>query len=85
MKPKSIDRYLENGNLTDIASFDYYTGIKYCNDHAIPQITDIDKEGNGPTKQMFLGRGFIVTCGDVCVSINTMFFPDIERTTTVMS
>lgn len=80
MQPKTINRYIGSSTIEDYASFDYYEGIRYCRNQAIPQITSGD-----PYKRMANFEGYIVTCGEVVIRVKIDMFPDIERITEVLA
>lgn len=68
--PKEITRDPDSNK--DVASFDYYTGIKYAKEHNLKQNLKID--GSLSNKQRF-----IVCCGDVMTEVDKIDFPLIER------
>lgn len=84
MKPKSIDRYIIDQEIFDVASFDYYTGIQWCKDHGIPSVNQIEDKGF-PWQLMYKNKCYIVSCAEVIVRIPTTYFPDIERKTEVFA
>jgi len=55
----------------NIASFDYYTGIKYAESLGLKQSTSFTEVSNG--------THFIVCCGDVMVQVEPTDYPDITR------
>ena len=68
--PKDITRDAE-GRRSDIASFDYYSGIAYASDKGLEQTTSF--------KDVHAGTHFMVCCGDVMASVKDTDYPEIER------
>lgn len=70
--PTEISRYIESENTSwDVASFDYYSGNRYCDLLHIKQTTD--------WRLVSAGTHFIVCCGDVMVKVGKNDYPNIER------
>jgi hypothetical protein len=67
--PKEITQDIDTA--INIASFDYYSGIRYC------ELLGIKQCGN--FNQVSDGTGFIVCCGDVMVKVKQTDYPDIKR------
>ncbi len=67
--PKEITQDIETA--INIASFDYYSGKRYCELLGIPQCESFNKVSDG--------TGFIVCCGDVMVKVKQTDYPDIKR------
>jgi len=65
-EPKEITKTVDG---TNVASFDYYSGIKYTRRHNLKQ-SGMIKEGQ-----------FIVCCGDVIVVVKETDYPHIKRIT----
>lgn len=55
----------------NIASFDYYTGIRYC------ELMKLQQSGN--FNQVSEGTHFIVCCGDVMVKVSQVDYPQLVR------
>lgn len=69
LAPKEITQDIDTH--INIASFDYYSGIRYCELMDIKQCTDFNKVNNG--------TGFVVCCGDVMVKVEPTDYPTITR------
>jgi len=67
--PKEITQDIDSAD--NIASFDYYSGVRYC------ELLGISQCGN--FNQVSDGTGFIVCCGDVMVKVKQTDYPDIKR------
>jgi hypothetical protein len=65
MDPKEITKDVDTGQ--NVASFDYYTGIRVAQERGLKQSTNVD-EGN-----------FMVCCGDVMFTIQSNEYPSILR------
>lgn len=68
-QPKEITQDIDTS--INIASFDYYTGIKYAKDNNLEQTTSF--------KDVYAGTHFIVCCGDVMIMVSKDDYPDISR------
>jgi hypothetical protein len=55
----------------NIASFDYYEGIRYAELLGLKQTTSFN--------DVSAGTHFIVCCGDVMIKVNKTDYPNIER------
>jgi hypothetical protein len=67
--PKEITQDIDSDD--NIASFDYYSGIRYCELLGIKQCDNFNQVSDG--------TGFIVCCGDVMVKVKQTDYPDIKR------
>jgi hypothetical protein len=67
--PKDITQDSETS--ANIASFDYYSGIRYCQLLGIKQHTHFNAVNDW--------KHFIVCCGDVMVRVKSTDYPNIER------
>lgn len=68
-EPKEITQDIDTG--VNIASFDYYTGIKYAKEKGLQQTTSFSDIGKK--------THFIVCCGDVMVQVEPTDYPEITR------
>lgn len=68
--PKEITSDIETNK--NVASFDYYTGIKYAKEKGLIQNKIVNNS-------LFNKEGFCVCCGDVMCEIEPTDFPTIER------
>ncbi len=69
MNPKEITQDIDTG--INIASFDYYTGIKVVKERGLEQTTSF-KKVNSSTH-------FVVCCGDVMIRVQPEEYPQISR------
>lgn len=67
--PKEITEDIDTSQ--NIASFDYYTGIKYAESLSLKQTTSFNNVSEG--------THFIVCCGDVMVQVEPTDYPNITR------
>jgi hypothetical protein len=69
IQPKEITKDVDTGY--QVASFEYYEGLKFAKDNKLIQTTNF--------KDVFAGTHYIVCCGDVMVKVKTENYPNIER------
>lgn len=69
IKPKEITQDIDTGANT--ASFSYYDGIQFAKDNNLKQTTSFSDVAKG--------THFIVCCGDVMASVESIHYPEIER------
>lgn len=69
MSPKEITQDIETG--INIASFDYYTGIKVVKERKLEQTTSFH--------DVNCSTHFIVCCGDVMFRVQPEEYPQISR------
>ena len=67
--PKEITKDKDNG--TEVASFDYYSGINYAKQHNLQQTTLYT--------EVCRRTHFMVCCGDVMIVVDSSFHPEIQR------
>lgn len=68
-QPKEITKDCDTGK--EVASFDYYGGLKYVTDNNLTQ--------SGTVGDVFDGKAYIICCGDIMVGVKETDFPDIKR------
>lgn len=73
MSIQPIEITINSDNGIQIASFNYYDGLKVIKDRNLTQSTSFT--------DVFKGSNFIVCCGDIMFKVLEIDYPEIQRRT----